>query len=64
MPDMSGIELAVAIRLDVSTCKILLFSGHIDAPGLIHQAQTQGHEFTLVQKPIHPTKLVEAIQNL
>jgi CheY-like chemotaxis protein len=64
MPDMSGIELAIAIRLDAPKCKILLFSGHIDAPELIRQAQAQGHEFALVQKPIHPTKLVEAIQNL
>lgn len=64
MPGMSGIDLAIAIRRDVPTCKVLLFSGHVDAPELIEQARASGYEFALVQKPIHPTKLVEAIQNL
>ena len=64
MPEMSGIDLAIAIRRDVPTCKVLLFSGHVDALELIQQARASGYEFALVQKPIHPTKLVEAIQNL
>lgn len=64
MPGMSGVELAIAVRRDVPTCKILLFSGHVDAAELIDRARALGHEFALVQKPIHPTKLVEAIRNL
>jgi DNA-binding NtrC family response regulator len=64
MPEMSGIDLAIAIRRDVPTCKVLLFSGHVDALELIQQARMSGYEVALVQKPIHPTKLVEAILNL
>jgi FixJ family two-component response regulator len=64
MPGMTGIELAIRVRSEIPTCKILLFSGHIDASQLIDKARASGHHFNLVEKPIHPTKLVEAIQNL
>ena len=64
MPGMSGIDLAIALQREVPQCKVLLFSGHVGAQELIDQARKLGHEFVLVQKPIHPTKLVEAIQSL
>src|ERR1700722_14002211 len=38
MPEMSGIDLAIAIRRDVPTSKVLLFSGHVDALELTQQA--------------------------
>jgi DNA-binding NtrC family response regulator len=53
MPEMNGIELAISIRQAIPSCKVLLFSGHADAAGLIENAKTQGYNFTLVQKPIH-----------
>jgi CheY-like chemotaxis protein len=31
MPGMTGIELAIRVRSENPTCKIFLFSGHIDA---------------------------------
>jgi DNA-binding NtrC family response regulator len=64
MPGLTGIELAIRVRTEIPTCKILLFSGHIGAPALIEEAKASGHSFNLVEKPIHPTKLVEAILNL
>lgn len=64
MPGMTGIELAIRVRSEIPTCKVLLFSGHIDASQLIDKARTSGRHFNVVEKPIHPTKLVEAIQNL
>jgi FixJ family two-component response regulator len=56
MPGLTGIELAIRVRTEIPTCKVLLFSGHIDAPALIEEAKASGHSFSLVEKPIHPTK--------
>jgi len=64
MPGMTGIELAIAIRSQFPACKVLLFSGQVGAPALIEEAEKAGHSFGLVEKPIHPTKMVEAIRNL
>jgi CheY-like chemotaxis protein len=64
MPKMAGIELAIAIRRDIPTCKILLFSGKVGALELINSAGEAGHSFPLVEKPIHPAKLIEAIRHL
>jgi DNA-binding NtrC family response regulator len=64
MPGVTGIELAIALRREIPGCKILLFSGHIDASRLIEEARGSGHTLNLVEKPIHPTKLVAAIRDL
>jgi DNA-binding NtrC family response regulator len=64
MPGMNGIELAIRVRSELPTCKVLLFPGHADESQLIDKAKTSEDHFNLVEKQIHPTKLVEAIQNL
>jgi DNA-binding NtrC family response regulator len=64
MPEMTGIELAIAIKSGIPTCKILLFSGKLGALELINHASEAGHIFPMVEKPIHPTKLIEAIRDL
>ena len=64
MPGMTGIELAIALQREVPTCKVLLFSGEIGASELIKNASAEGHSFELLQKPVHPKELVEAIRNL
>ena len=61
MPGMSGIELAISMQREMPDCKVLLFSGYDGADALIEDAHASGHMFTLVQKPIHPKKLVETI---
>ena len=64
MPEMSGVELAILLKQEIPTCKVLLFSGQVGASDLLRSAKEAGHDFMLVQKPIHPTKLVEAIRSL
>jgi DNA-binding response OmpR family regulator len=64
MPGMTGIELAVAVQHAVPRCKVLLFSGQVGASELITNASAAGHSFELLQKPIHPKELVEAIRKL
>ncbi len=64
MPGMNGVELAHHLQQEVPACKVLLFTGQSGSSELIEQARRAGNEFRLVQKPIHPTKLVEAIRSL
>ena len=64
MPQMTGIELAIAIKRDIPTCKILLFSGKVGGLELINNAAEAGHRFPLVEKPVHPAKLLETIRRL
>jgi DNA-binding response OmpR family regulator len=58
MPGMSGIDVAVACREKRPECKVLFFSGQAATADLLEQAKTQGHEFEIVAKPIHPTDLL------
>jgi CheY-like chemotaxis protein len=64
MPGMTGVELAILLQRELPACKVLLFSGQVGAADLIQEAREAGHDFALVQKPIHPVKLVEAIRGL
>jgi CheY-like chemotaxis protein len=58
MPGMTGIEVAIAVRSKLPDCKILLFSGQAATVDLLEQAKTNGHEFEIVAKPIHPSDLL------
>ena len=64
MQGMTGIDLALALRRDIPACKVLLFSGQLDAPEMIRKASEAGHSFSFLQKPIHPTELVAALRKL
>src|ERR1700730_5301721 len=57
MPGMTGIEAAIATRNKLPKCNILLFSGQAITADLMEQARTQGHEFELLAKPVHPSDL-------
>src|ERR1700744_376997 len=64
MKGMTGIELATAVRKELSACKILLFSGQPDAPKMVQEAKDSGFDFPFLQKPIHPTDLVAVLRGL
>jgi DNA-binding NtrC family response regulator len=64
MQGMTGIELAILVEREVPACKVLLFSGQVDAPEMIRQAREAGHTFSFLQKPLHPTELVAALRKL
>jgi DNA-binding response OmpR family regulator len=61
MPEMNGIELAIAMVHSIPDCKILLFSGQASTADLLETARHAGHTFTLILKPIHPTDLLNRI---
>lgn len=62
MPGMTGIEAAIAIRNKLPKCKVLLFSGQAVSADLLEKARTQGHEFEILAKPVHPSDLLAKLQ--
>jgi CheY-like chemotaxis protein len=58
MPDISGIDLAIQMRAQYPTCKILLFSGQPTTLNLLENARAQGHDFRLLLKPVPPTEFL------
>jgi CheY-like chemotaxis protein len=62
MPNMSGIEAAIRIRALFPQCRILLFSGQAATTDLLYEARRDGHEFEIMLKPVHPTKLLARLQ--
>ena len=61
MPEMTGIDLAIAITETIPNCKILLFSGQAATVDLLEKARRSGHNFTTLTKPIHPTDMLRRI---
>ena len=58
MPLMNGVDLAMAIRKLAQGCKVLLFSGQAATADLLTGARILGHEFSMLQKPVHPTEML------
>jgi CheY-like chemotaxis protein len=58
MPSISGIDLAIQMRAQYPTCKILLFSGQPATFDLLEDARGKGHDSDLLLKPILPTELL------
>jgi CheY-like chemotaxis protein len=62
MPQMNGVELAIAIRKMHPTARIVLFSGQAGISEILLDGHKQGFEFELLAKPIHPLKLIEYLK--
>ena len=62
MTDLNGIDAAIKIRAMLPGCKILLFSGQAATADLLEKARTQGHEFEILAKPVHPTDLLAKLR--
>ena len=64
MPAMNGLELAIAVTSISPTTKILLFSGQAGVADILAESKAKGFEFPLLAKPVHPSKLIEALKDL
>ena len=62
MTGMTGIEAAIQTRAKLPKCKILLFSGQASTADLLERARSQGHEFEILAKPVHPTDLLAKLR--
>jgi DNA-binding NtrC family response regulator len=54
---MNGVDLAIAIKNLVPDCKIVLFSGQPGTIDMLAIARSSGHDFPLLDKPLHPSQL-------
>lgn len=64
MPRLSGIDLAIQLSVDAPECKILLFSGQTCNADLLKIARIQGHDFELLEKPVHPLEILSRVAAL
>lgn len=63
MTGMTGIEAAIKVRAKLPNCKILLFSGQAATADLLERARSEGHEFEILAKPVHPTDLLAKLRS-
>ncbi len=61
LPGMSGIDLAITVKRIFPDCKIILFSGQASTADLLAAAHREGHQFLLLNKPIHPADLLARV---
>ena len=64
MPKMNGVDLAIAVRNMHSATRILLFSGNVGISTVLEHGRKQGHEFSVLGKPVHPTALLKRLREL
>jgi DNA-binding NtrC family response regulator len=61
MPGISGVELAIKVTQAIPSCQVLLFSGQASTVDLLEKAREDGHFFTALTKPVHPTDMLKRI---
>ena len=64
LPNMNGIDLAMALKERFPICRILLISGQPSVESLLQEARRRGHEFEILAKPVHPTEILDTIAAL
>ena len=62
MADLNGIDAAIRIREMLPGIKNLLFSGQAATADLLEKARTDGHEFEILAKPVHPQDLLNKLR--
>ncbi len=63
MADLNGIDAAIRIKELVPEIKVLLFSGQAATADLLEKARTQGYEFEILAKPVHPQDLLNRLRS-
>ena len=62
MAGLNGIDAAIKIREILPNIKILLFSGQAATADLLEKARSQGYEFEILAKPVHPQDLLAKLR--
>src|ERR1700758_3724568 len=62
MADLNGIDAAIRIRQVLPNIKILLFSGQAATADLLEKARSEGYEFEILAKPVHPQDLLSRLR--
>jgi DNA-binding response OmpR family regulator len=61
MPQLNGVDTAIAIREACPRARIFLFSGQAGTIDILKNARAQGHSFEVLAKPMHPDELLGRI---
>ncbi len=64
MPEMNGVDFAIALRKSVPEVKVLLFSGQASTADLLSKARDKVYTFSVLAKPIHPADLLPQVSSL
>jgi len=64
MPDMNGVELAIAVTGKYPETSVLLFSGQAGISPILEASKAKGYEFPLLAKPVPPAQLIEKLRSL
>jgi DNA-binding NtrC family response regulator len=59
MAGMNGIDASILISASIPQCRIILFSGQSTTTNLYYRAKSQGHNFEILAKPVHPRVLLD-----
>ncbi len=62
MADLNGIDAAIRIKELLPGIKVLLFSGQAATADLLEKARSQGYEFEILAKPVHPQDLLNRLR--
>lgn len=63
MPEVSGIEVALAVEKLLPGCRVVLITGQPAASALLENAQSQGHNFDVLTKPVRPEELMSYMRH-
>ena len=64
MPELSGLELAIELRLLCPDCQVLIISGYSCYHTLVDRAYRLGFEIAFLPKPISPAHLIREVTKL
>jgi CheY-like chemotaxis protein len=62
MPRLNGVETVLKIREICPHTRVILLSGNAATANLLQQAHSEGHDFELLAKPIHPDELLRHLR--
>jgi DNA-binding response OmpR family regulator len=62
MPTLNGVETVLKIRELCPHARVLLLSGNAATADLLHQAHSEGHDFELLAKPVHPDEILKRLR--
>ena len=62
MPNMNGVQLAIAVSKALPNTEIVLLSGQAGVTEILDRARKEGYSFELIAKPVHPEKLLERLK--
>ena len=63
MADLNGIDAAIRVRALLPDIKVLLFSGQAATADLLEKARSNGYEFDILAKPVHPQDLLSRLRS-